>query len=731
MENMLSRIIEHRTDPRVAAQGILILGKKATLPLRRYAPAEATLVQVEMDRDLTVQSEGTGRAIAAGQQVDLASIPDLILQSSRPSSAVGDQRIRLTFMKKPLGTVLDVEIALTSFVIGLEVDADRDGMKESHLPNGGTEDLTSTEWTWGPSGRGAILLVNNDQDSQSAVPWRRDRRDRRINGPLDLEDLSKMAIRVDGPPHMPDCFLKLAVGDGAADRIRIFELNRASGRQLIGPGEPAAVIPYEVGVKELAVEGLSYPDRGFTGFVTVYLDFVWGNKAVYTDSVVYRVAPWIMCSNTQRPDQVYVCRLEDGDNARFIETLRGIARQADVEVVEVPPSLSRGDRWIQDEIELGYSMTMSRRHGGPGTKTVPVVLDSSRDRGLDAYAKDLLGPDFGYARVTRTNPEIAANSLDSFGNLEASPPVTVRGRFYPLGRILFGGARPNDQGGRRMTRLLGDFLYAQQVQDPVELFSDWLLVGHVDEFVTFVPAPKSSKGFKCLLASPAVCLNILHDLARQGHDAAVLFEGKRYGHESAERTVRQILDDTELVSENERYQSYIDWNRNVLRQELGLKTEDIVDIPALFGQHEGRAVAYFPNMVNLIVLKEHLGIPKPYGPRLRGRKECEFERFVRDQLEDLGLACHFIDDWYAYFVLTGGIHCGTNTKRLPYDTPWWFLDPSSSGRYCSYGWAGGRWWLFDDTSGSGYECPGPPGWHGVEGEKVWVPCVKREVSKTA
>lgn len=40
-----------------------------------------------------------------------------------------------------------------------------------------------------------------------------------------------------------------------------------------------------------------------------------------------------------------------------------------------------------------------------------------------------------------------------------------------------------------MTKVVRDFLYAQQVQAPVELYSDWLTVGHVDEFVTFVPIP--------------------------------------------------------------------------------------------------------------------------------------------------------------------------------------------------------------------------------------------------
>lgn len=42
-------------------------------------------------------------------------------------------------------------------------------------------------------------------------------------------------------------------------------------------------------------------------------------------------------------------------------------------------------------------------------------------------------------------------------------------------------------GGRRMAKVVRDFLKAQQVQAPVEIYSDWLWVGHVDEFLSFVP----------------------------------------------------------------------------------------------------------------------------------------------------------------------------------------------------------------------------------------------------
>lgn len=46
------------------------------------------------------------------------------------------------------------------------------------------------------------------------------------------------------------------------------------------------------------------------------------------------------------------------------------------------------------------------------------------------------GPDFGY--VTRGPQTGGVTDLDSFGNLEVSPPVTVGKKKYPLGRILIG-----------------------------------------------------------------------------------------------------------------------------------------------------------------------------------------------------------------------------------------------------------------------------------------------------
>lgn len=45
-------------------------------------------------------------------------------------------------------------------------------------------------------------------------------------------------------------------------------------------------------------------------------------------------------------------------------------------------------------------------------------------------------------------------------------------------------------------------------------------------------------------------------------------------------------------------QRCIDWNRDILKKELGLLEEDIIDLPALFKlDKQGKAVPYFPNTV--------------------------------------------------------------------------------------------------------------------------------------
>ena len=64
--------------------------------------------------------------------------------------------------------------------------------------------------------------------------------------------------------------------------------------------------------------------------------------------------------------------------------------------------------------------------------------------------------------------------------MEVSPPVNVNGQEYPFGRIIYGGPdrrRTMQPGDRQMMGKVRSFLGAQLMQDPIELFSDWLCVG--------------------------------------------------------------------------------------------------------------------------------------------------------------------------------------------------------------------------------------------------------------
>ncbi|NWZ68335.1 PADI2 deiminase, partial [Acrocephalus arundinaceus] len=282
------------------------------------------------------------------------------------------------------------------------------------------------------------------------------------------------------------------------------------------------------------------------------------------------------------------------------------------------------------------------------------------------------GTDFGYVHKEPLFEAVA--SLDSFGNVEVSPPVCVAGKEYPLGRILIGSSFPAS-AGRRMTRLLWDFLHAQRVQAPVELYSDWLAVGNVNEFVTFVPT-SDKKRFRMLLASPAACYRLFREKQKEGQGEATMFKGKGTALRTDTKrvTINKVLSNDILAQQNQYVQHCIDWNRDILKKELGLLEEDIIDLPALFKlDKQGKAVPYFPNTVTMIVLARVLGIPKPFGPVAGG--ECCLERRIRALLEPLGLCCRFLEDVASYHGSLGEVRCGTSIQRQPFTFKWWHFTP--------------------------------------------------------
>uniref|UniRef100_A0A8D0GMH7 Protein-arginine deiminase n=1 Tax=Sphenodon punctatus TaxID=8508 RepID=A0A8D0GMH7_SPHPU len=487
-----------------------------------------------------------------------------------------------------------------------------------------------SKWTWGPDGQGAVLLVNCDRDGPGSGmddtdrhPSLKDRHSHLCPFSLkDLQDMSPMILRTQGPSDIfANYKLVLHVSMFDADKVRVFHLHNGNEslsqyKHVLGSNKLSYTSASTHHKEDIFyVEGLAFPDAGFSGLVSFHATLLevshkdLPDTPVFKETVVFHVAPWIMTPNTLKPLEVFVC--SESPNADFLETVRSFVEKTKCKLTICPEVENRGDRWIQDEMELGYVEAPHR--------SFPVVFDSPRNRGLrDFPFKRVLGPNFGY--VTRELPNGQVTSLDSFGNLDVSPPVTVGGKEYPLGRILIGSSLPRF-GGRKMTKIVTDFLYAQKVQAPVELYSDWLNVGHVDEFLSFVPAP-DRKGFRLLLANPSACYKLFKEKQKEGHGDAF----------------KQFL--------------------------LGQFYLRILG---------SWAAAFFPNMVNMLVLGKDLGIPKPFGPITDG--QCCLEAKVCSLLEPLGLTCTFINDFFSYHVLSGEVHCGTNVRRQPFSFKWWNMIP--------------------------------------------------------
>ncbi|XP_009994088.1 PREDICTED: protein-arginine deiminase type-2 [Chaetura pelagica] len=650
-------------------QALCVLGTHITTDLYGAAPAGTVSFSVKHTEGVSVEvvsqsQAGVGAAPGSGTQWPLEKGTLLRFSMKQASTEVNDNKVTVSFYAEGGQHISQAGVFLTGMGISLDVDTDQDGVVEKNSPN-------KASWTWGPEGHGAILLVSCNKESPFTPAS--DSNDERVFNKEDLLDMSRMVLRIEGPQRVPRGYeIVLYVPISNADKIGVFHVqNPFFGQRyvhVLGQRKLYHVVQYTGGAAELEffIEGLRFPDDSFSGLVSIHASLLETPAEgvpptpVFTDTVVFRVAPWIMMPNTLAPVNIFVCSLKD--NYLFIKEIKNLVNKAGCELKVCFGYTNRGDRWMQDEIEFGYTHAPH--------KSFPVVLDSPRGGGLEQQAiRELLGPDFGY--VSREPLFEATTSLDSFGNLEVSPPVTVAGKEYPLGRILIGSSFPTS-GGRRMTRLVRDFLYAQQVQAPVELYSDWLSMGQVNEFVTFVPT-SDTKGFRMLMASPVACYKLFREKQKEGQGEATMFKGYS-GSDTKRVTINKVLSNDILVQQNQYVQRCIDWNRDILKKELGLTEQDIIDLPALFKlDKHGKAVPYFPNMVPMIVLAKDLGIPKPFGPLLGG--ECCLERRTRSLLEPLGLRCCFLEDVSCYHGRLGEVRCGTNVQRRPFAFKWWHVSP--------------------------------------------------------
>ncbi|XP_027698551.1 protein-arginine deiminase type-4-like [Vombatus ursinus] len=648
------------------------MGTTVSIDVVRFAPKGYKTFEVSTSEGLLYNVEGTKFNFAfSGHPSRWYLQPSclLILKALAPSSKMFSDWVRVNYFKSGEEHSDCVAVMnVTCVSISLTVENYQDKMKNQEGKKMHKGRVFSP---W----RGPIMLVNCGCKNKYP-PVREDNNE--VKG--SIHQMSKMFLRI----HSPLGFFnthQLTINCSHPNKVRLFGVERPTinppYRMVLGPGKPSHVVTHlrNRERRKFYVEALSFPDADFSGLVSFtvsLLDNSHGNVSgppIHNVGLVFRVAPWIMTANTQPPVEIYMTK--SMPDSEFMTTVLNYSYVAHCELTFCLKDKIRLDTWIGNEVAIGYTQSPQR--------CFPVFLDFPWTKGFEEFEfKDSLPSSFGYVIHEREDDD----NLDATGFLEVSPPVTAHDIFYPLGRILIGDGSLPRENITEVNQRLRTFIYAQNMQDPLELFSEWLLEGNVKEFLTFVPA-NDGKGFRLLLASPSACYELFKMEQRHGHgNASVLDtveEELLYYAERMRMSINEILADKLLQRQNDYVQTCITWNRMVLKEELGLSEGDIIDIPQLFRlgwiqdpttkKEVLRAGHLFPNMLNMIVLGSYLGIPKPFGPLVDG--VCCVEKKVQSLLEPLGLNCLFIREFFGHQGDQGDAYYWFNIRRKPLPYKWW------------------------------------------------------------
>jgi len=569
----------------------------------------------------------------------------------------------------------------------LRADNNRNGTIDLDDP---TEDEGEDTWD---AKHGAIFLANIDDDLRacdakgvidSEVAKCNDAANEVIDGESDLLDLAPLKT---GPwAEVPEGARgTFEIGEAGAPYIRIFK-KTPDGLIAIDPATEVLTSADIAAGVELAIEGKDVvrDTAVWDGFVDITFRVVFdgvpqGRPAFdVTDKVRMRVAPVLLQHHVSRAEKVFTTNVPaEGANAFRADVTRAVtaAKTKDgMEALTVPEY----DPWTQDFFETGF---MSMPAPGGGQHVIRVAIRSSniykpgdsryplRSGGRVVWTK-LRGPDVAGLQEYDPRSKQDMDSLNSFGNTETIPPFEHAGKKWPLGRIVRGGT-PTFYPDKALAKLFA----GQGVQDPLLIDTSWLLVGHIDESISFVTAPKpSARSFLVLANDARMAKKLLEDAKAAGQGATKMFAGKFWLEESgetpAETTIDQVLGSADVMAASAEAAVETDAQLEVLATETGLTNEEIVPIPFLHFKIYGGSVAYQPGIVNALVLDAtHLAAPEPHGPMIEGKDP--FKTSVETSLAVHGIQVSWVEDWDGYHRNLGEVHCGSNVFREIPTAKWW------------------------------------------------------------
>lgn len=417
---------------------------------------------------------------------------------------------------------------------------------------------------------------------------------------------------------------------------------------------------------ELRLEAITGRTGDWDGVVNVTVTVEEGATVVSTDTVQLRAAPVIFPDNLQAPRRLFVVDIPDGDdnNVALLSSLTA-SLPAEVDLYTLDGPAYSYDRWVQDSWEVG---TQVMNDGNGGTREMITAMQTERSyggQGLDVFVPgEWVSPGRGFYY-----PAGDGSSHNYGGNLETTSPTEQD----PFGRMIYGGGTTTLSGARSVDTMNENqvsFLNAQEVQGPaIEVSSEWLAVGHVDEIFQFIPDLTPDEGghnFKIAIASPAMARDVLVNLQGNGHGGDVVFAGRR-----SSVTIDDVLSDERFMALNELAQARIDGVQARMKTTLGLTDDDFRPVPVMFEEvtGDGLVAAFNPGVQNLVTVGDRLFAPDPEGPVESGVDA--WQKATLESLADTDLDVIFVDVFESYHELMGEAHCGTNLEREPYSTPWW------------------------------------------------------------
>jgi hypothetical protein len=438
---------------------------------------------------------------------------------------------------------IPVDTAKVSLVaVDLAVDTDRDGIVDPASDKFG-EDLWDQK-------RGAIYAVNLDADGNRTVGGENrpdaihftdngtaSDEDWTIDSVSDQEDIAPLVVKsMDGLPGDYKVILKVEEAEDLR-AIHIFpaikngtNANRTWGSYgnpseapwvpndanpddleidistWVNPNAalynetrtPAGAGDYVLGIEGLVLAGMTVPDGSlagapgkFSGEIALTVEVRdSGNMVLASDKVRLRVAPWLAISAQGAAQSLYIANHTDNSDTRTGLADCGILASITLPVAE------GGEWWFQDHVEIGYT----QRPGGPPLQLIfrlPYYVATPQP----TWPLTLLGPGVGAFQIGN-DAALGWTPGDWGGNLEILPPAGNQ----TLGRIIMGNMV--SEGMKEFLRAQGEHL--QVSDDSFGVVSDWLKVGHIDEYAAFLP--RDDQGHRVvLIADSRLAIELLED----------------------------------------------------------------------------------------------------------------------------------------------------------------------------------------------------------------------------